>query len=60
MSWGRSAALRKAEVLARESQSSTDQLLALLIEEISELRKDLADERRAAEARRDQDSRRGR
>ena len=60
MGWGTQASARKAETIAQESKSSTDQLLALLIAEVNGLRQDLADERKAAEARRVQESRHGR
>jgi hypothetical protein len=59
--WGSSeSAVRKAETIAQESKSSTDQLLAILIAEVSGLRQELADERNDAEMRRTQESRRSR
>ena len=62
MGWGlgSQAAARKAETIANESKNSTDQLLAILIAEVSGLRQELADERKAAETRRVQQSRQGR
>jgi ribosomal protein S15P/S13E len=58
MGWGSPA--RRAEGIAKETKNPTDQLLALLIEEVSALRQELADERKDAEARRDLQSRRSR
>jgi hypothetical protein len=52
--------VRKAEAIAQESKSATDQLLAILIAEVSGLRQELADERNDAEMRRTQESRRSR
>ena len=62
MGWGSGsqAAARKAETIAHDSKNSTDQLLAILIAEVSGLRQDLAEERKAAETRRVQQSRQGR
>ena len=50
----------KARRIAQATQTPTDELLALLIDEVSGLRQDLADERKAAAKRRDEDARRGR
>jgi hypothetical protein len=56
MSWNSTG--DRADRIARESNTPTDRLLALLIKEIEGLRQDLADERQAAERRRERDRRR--
>ncbi len=59
MGWGPSA-VDKARAIAKESGNPTDALLFMLLEEVSALRQDLAEERKAAAARRAQESRHGR